>query len=67
MKFHHLILLFIAALGLGSTMVSCTTTSTDSDNDQQDERARGISSGDRGFGRESIYKMQDRTFRQLAY
>jgi len=54
--------LFLALVVLSSMTVGCQTTRKGADG-----RSGGISGEDTGFNRESIYEMQDRTFRQLAY
>jgi len=52
----------LALVALGSANVSCQSTRGG------DGRSTGISASETGgLDRQSIYEMQDRTFRQLAY
>lgn len=53
--------ILLAIVALSFLAVSCKTAG------QGDGRSRGISGEDTGFDRESVYKMQERTFRQLTY
>ena len=59
------ILLLALVIGLSSTTISCTTTSSGEGGVRGNEN--GISAGDPAMSRRSIYELQDRTFRQLAY
>jgi hypothetical protein len=59
MKIGSSFLLLLVACGL-SVFTSCTTT-------QDDAAPEGISSDTTGMSRDSIYKWQDRTLRELAY
>jgi len=61
MKLRIWLLLPLAAASLCFTN-ACQTTRGDAD-----ESPEGISGAGMGMTRESIYKMQERTFRQLAY
>jgi hypothetical protein len=59
MKVPTFFLILLVACG-SSVFTSCTTT-------QEDSAPGGISSADTGMNRDSIYKWQDRTLRELAY
>ncbi|HQZ30057.1 MAG TPA: hypothetical protein PK648_18065 [Verrucomicrobiales bacterium] len=59
MKICSFFLLLVVTCGL-SVFTSCTTT-------QDDSAPGGISSDKTGMSRDSIYKWQDRTLRELAY
>lgn len=52
--------LFLPLAAASLCFTSCQTI-------QDDDEVRGISGAGMGMNRESIYQMQDRTFRQLAY
>lgn len=60
MKIYTLLVLLMF-VGMSSTMVSCTTMSGDGVDSE------GISASETSFNRQSVYEMQDRAFRQLAY
>ncbi len=54
--------ILLALVVLSSMTVGCQTTQN-----RAEGGSGGISGEDTGFNRQSIYEMQDRTFRQLAY
>ena len=54
-------LLSLFALALSCFSIGCESRKTDKD------APNGISAAQTGYSRESVYKLQDRTFRQLAY
>ncbi|NLT69359.1 MAG: hypothetical protein GXX91_01530 [Verrucomicrobiaceae bacterium] len=59
MKSFSFFLFLLVSAGSG-LFTSCTTTSDDT-------APGGISASETGMNRESIYKWQDRTMRELAY
>lgn len=56
----------IALLSLFALVVSCFSISCESRKAEK-EAPNGISAAQTGYTRESVYQLQDRTFRQLAY
>jgi hypothetical protein len=57
----HIVLLSFFALVLSCFSVGCESRKAEK------ETTNGIRAAQTGYTRESVYQLQDRTFRQLAY
>lgn len=56
----------IVLLSLFALVLSCFSIGCESRKPEK-ESPNGISAAQTGYSRESVYQLQDRTFRQLAY